>query len=134
MAESINTGYVFNRTRRAFLASSVKVANTHWSRLRGLIGQNATTFRAGKALWIVPSRGVHTLFMRVPIDVVYLDDDHSIVHIEENVGPWRLAPVITQANSVLELPSHTVYASGTTVGDSLEIALEQKVVSQVVGT
>lgn len=114
-------GYVFNRTRQAFLVSSLRVANTHWTRFLGLIGQGRSTFRSGAGLWIVPSHGVHTLFMRMAIDVVYLDDSHSVVHLEENVGPWRLAPMMTLAASVLELPAHTVYDTGTQVGDSLEI-------------
>src|SRR3569832_6685 len=125
--------YVFIRTRQAFLENNVKVANTHWSRFRGLIGQNVTTFRAGSALWLLPSHGVHTFFMSMPIDLVYLDDELSVVHIEENVGPWRLAPVLTQVISVLELPSHTVYESDTKVGDALEITLEHVAMPQVVG-
>lgn len=118
-------GYVFNRTRQAFLVSDLKVANTRLTRLRGLIGQRHSTFRSGVGLWIVPSRGVHTFFMSIAIDVVYLDDSRSVVHIEENLGPWRLAPMITQAASVLELPAHTVYETGTQIGDTLEISSHQ---------
>lgn len=114
-------GYVFNRTREAFLVSNLRVANTHWARLRGLIGQGRSTFRSGAGLWIVPSHGVHTFFMRVPIDVIYLDEELKVVHIEENVCPWRLAPMLTEAVSVLEIPAHTVYETGTKVGDSLEV-------------
>lgn len=116
--------YVFNRTRQAFLASDLRLADTHISRFRGLIGHSVSTFRSGACLWIVPSRGVHTLFMRMPIDVVYLDDDHLVIHVEENLAPWRFAPVITQAVSVLELPAHTVYETGTQIGDNIEICFE----------
>lgn len=127
-------GYVFNRTRQAFLVSKLRVADTHWARLCGLIGQGSSTFRSGAGLWIVPSHGVHTLFMRMPIDVVYLDDERTVVHIEENVAPWRLAPMLTQAVSVLELPAHTVYETGTQVGDTLEIIHEPMTASTAVAS
>jgi uncharacterized membrane protein (UPF0127 family) len=126
-------GYVFNHTRQAFLVSNLRIANTHWARMRGLIGQGQESFRSGAGLWIVPSRGIHTFFMRIPIDVIYLDEDRKVVHIEENVAPWRFAPILTEAVTVLEVPAHTVYETGTEVGDSLEIncnvKLEQKAVA-----
>ena len=61
-----STGYAFNRTRNAYLATKLSVAGTHWSRLRGLMGKDAASFPAGNGLWIIPSRGVHTLAMRFP--------------------------------------------------------------------
>ena len=42
-------------------------------RMKGLIGRSAEEFVAGKALWIVPSEGIHTFGMRFPIDAAYLD-------------------------------------------------------------
>ncbi len=117
------TGYAFNRTRRAYLATELRLANTHWSRLRGLMGTEAANFPAGKALWIVPCHGVHTFAMRFPIDVVYLDGGKVVVHVEKNLLPWRVAPVRMRAASVLELPPNTLAATATAVGDELEIAM-----------
>jgi len=114
-------GYVLNRTRRQFLATRVAVANTHWSRLWGLIGRRPASFAGGHALWIIPCRGVHTLGMRFPIDVVYLDQHNTVVHIEQRLSPWRFAPVRLKAASVLELPENTLCSTGTTIGDELEI-------------
>jgi len=117
----VSRGRAFNRTRRTYLATELAVADTHWSRLRGLVGTEAASFRAGCGLWIIPCRGVHTLAMSFPIDVVYLDGAQRVIHLEENVTPWRFAPVRLRANSVLELPSHTVKTSNTAVGDEIEI-------------
>ena len=118
-------GYAFNRTRRAFLATRLCIAGTHWSRLRGLICTAAASFRTGQGLWIVPSRGVHTFAMRFPIDVVYLDEDKVVIHAEQDLRPWRVAPVRLGAASVLELPANTLNSTGTVVGDEIEIALGQ---------
>src|ERR1700689_5243470 len=121
MLLAVSTGYAFNRTRNACLATNLSVAGTHWSRLRGLMGKDAASFPAGDGLWIIPSRGVHTLAMRFPIDVLYLDRDQHVVHVEENLKPWRVAKVSMRTVSVLELPENTLKSSGTAVGDEIEI-------------
>jgi uncharacterized membrane protein (UPF0127 family) len=118
------TGYAFNRTRQAYLATQLCVAGTHWSRLRGLMCTDAARFPAGQGLWIVPSHGVHTFAMRFPIDLVYLDKDKVVLRVEQNLPPWRIAPISMRTASVLELPSHTLQPTGTTIGDQIEITLE----------
>ncbi len=116
------TGYAFNRTRNAYLANHLSVADTHWSRFRGLMGMDAASFPAGNGLWIIPSRGVHTLGMKFPIDVLYLDTNKCVVHLEQSLQPWRVARVSIRTTSVLELPANTLRSSGTAVGDEIEIA------------
>lgn len=117
----------FNRTRDTYLATALAVADGHWTRLRGLLGLSADDFRNGTGLWIVPCHGVHTLGMGFPIDVIYLDEALTVVHVEENLRPWRVAPVRMQATSVLELPSHTARETGTGVGDRIEILKDGEV-------
>src|SRR5579863_9489232 len=115
----------FNQTRQRFLATDLSVADTHWTRLRGLLGTRKDDFRNGCGLWIRPCRGVHTLAMRFPIDVLYLDCAGTVVHVEHNLQPWRFSPVRMQATSVLELPSHTVARTGTALGDRIEIKMNE---------
>ncbi len=116
-------GQAFNRTRQRYLATNLAVAQTHWTRLRGLLGASESDFRNGGGLWIRPCRGVHTLAMRFPIDVVYLDRSGTVVHLEPNLQPWRFAPVRLQAASVLELPSRTLAQTETTLGDRIDIEM-----------
>ena len=120
---AVPTGYAFNRSRQAYLATEVAVADTHWSRLRGLMGTSVEEFPSGRGLWIIPCHGVHTFAMRFPIDVVYLDQAQRVLHLEKSLMPWRIAPVRRKARSVLELPPDTLTATRTAVGDELEIAL-----------
>src|SRR5712675_54539 len=112
-------GYALNRTRNAYLATHVRLAATHWSRFRGLMATDAAAFPAGESLWIVPCRGVHTFAMRFPIDVLYLDGDKIVVHMEENLKPWRVAAIRTRAVSVLELPGQTLTSTHTAIGDKI---------------
>lgn len=124
MAVLSSQGQAFNRTRQAYLATALTVADTHWTRLRGLLGLSSGDFRNGCGLWIVPCHGVHTLGMGFPIDVVYLDSALTVIHIQQDLQPWRFAPVRMQASSVLELPGRTAAETRTAVGDRIEITLE----------
>ena len=117
------TGYALNQTRQAYLATRLLIAETHWTRFRGLMCSDAGSFPVGQGLWIVPCHGVHTFAMRFPIDVVYLDGDKVVIHLEENLKPWRLAPVRLRAASVLELPDRTLSSTRTAIGDRIEISL-----------
>jgi uncharacterized protein len=117
----IPRGHAFNQTRQLFLATDLAVAETHWTRLRGLLGASESDFRNGSGLWIRPCRGVHTLGMAFPIDVVYLDSAAIVVHLESDLRPWRFAPIRARATSVLELPRNTIATTGTALGDRIEI-------------
>jgi uncharacterized protein len=121
MAVRSTGGIAYNRTREVHLATDLAVADTHWTRLRGLLGRGPDDFRNGSGLWIVPCHGVHTLGMGFPIDVVYLDRDLKVIHVETDLQPWRFAPVRRIATSVLELPSRTTAATKTEIGDKIEI-------------
>jgi uncharacterized membrane protein (UPF0127 family) len=125
MAVFSSQGQAFNQTRQAYLATALAIANTHWTRLRGLLGLRSNDFRNGSGLWIVPCHGVHTLGMAFPIDVVYLDDAMTVIHVQGDLRPWRFAPVRTQAASVLELPRRTAAETRTAVGDKIQITLEK---------
>jgi uncharacterized membrane protein (UPF0127 family) len=121
----ISQAEALNQTRNVSLATELALAHTHWSRLRGLLGTSPNDFGNGCGLWIRPCHGVHTLAMRFPIDVVYLDRAGTVVHVEHDLQPWRFSPVRMQAASVLELPSHTVARTETALGDRIEIRMKE---------
>jgi uncharacterized membrane protein (UPF0127 family) len=116
-------GQAFNQTRGAHLATTLAVADTHWTRLRGLLNLASHDFRKGDGLWIVPCHGVHTLGMGFAIDVVYLDQALTVIHTEAHLRPWRIAPVRRDSLSVLELPCSTITQTQTGVGDKVVITL-----------
>jgi uncharacterized protein len=117
-----NSLYVYNKTRETFVATEALLADSYLRRLVGLLGKTRRWAQLGRGLWIVPSRGVHTIGMLFPIDLIFLGKDKQVVHVEEYVRPFRISKVSLKATSVLELPTHTIYRSGTKIGDQLEIA------------
>ena len=73
--------YIYNRTRESFVATKAVVANSYVARLVGLLGKTRRWARPGSGLWILPSRGVHTIGMLFPIDVIFLNKSRIVVHI-----------------------------------------------------
>lgn len=121
----IRSVYVYNKTRETFVATEASVADSYLHRLIGLLGKTKRWARIGVGLWIVPSQGVHTIGMLFPIDVVFLNKEKQVVHVEEYLRPFRISKVSLKTRSVLELPAHTIYRTGTKIGDCLEISSVQ---------
>jgi uncharacterized membrane protein (UPF0127 family) len=115
---------VYNQTRECFLSLDVAAADTIFSRLRGLIGR--LKLRSDEGIWVVPSRGIHTLGLLFPLDLIYLDEHYRVIHLVEYFPSFRIAPLKTQAESVLELPTHTIYSSQTQPGDQLVICVAEE--------
>jgi uncharacterized membrane protein (UPF0127 family) len=115
---------VYNQTRECFLSLDVRAADTIFSRLRGLIGR--LKLRSDEGIWVVPSRGVHTLGLLFPLDLIYLDEHYRVIHLVEYFPSFRIGPLKAQAESVLELPTHTIYSSQTQSGDQLVICVAEE--------
>jgi uncharacterized membrane protein (UPF0127 family) len=113
-----DTVRVVNRTRGIVLGDKVRTASTFLSRFAGLLGTAAIA--DGEGLWIVPCRSVHTLGMRYPIDVAFLDVRGIVVGILEGFPPNRVGRVFRDARGALELRSGILAATGTAPGDRLE--------------
>jgi uncharacterized protein len=120
MPREEGTVFVYNRTKETFLAYRVKIADSMLSRLIGLLGKRFLAPDSG--LWIVPSSGVHTLGMLFTIDVVFLDKDLRVVGFRELLRPFSITSLNLQAESVLELPAHSIFKSRTEIGDQLVVS------------
>lgn len=106
VATNLDTGSI--------VADRVTVAATRSARRVGLM--NRDTFERGEALWIVPSRGVHTMWMRFAIDLLALDERGVVVDRVEALRPWRIRLPRAGTAGVLELPAGTLEATGTALG------------------
>lgn len=111
---------VENRTRHVSLVDKGRLANNFFQRLRGLVG--VKNLPAGDGLLIQPCNQVHCMFMSIPIDVVYIGNDQRVLAIDAAMKPWAVGRPIRGAKRVLELPAGTVAATGTQVGDQLQVS------------
>ena len=114
-----------NVTRVSTLAESVETASSLWARFLGLMGRRSLP--AGHGLWLTGTNGIHMFFMRFPIDAVFLghpgaDGSRPVLATRRDLRPWiGLVPLVRGASGVLELPTGTIDASGTVVGDVVRI-------------
>jgi uncharacterized membrane protein (UPF0127 family) len=114
-----------NRTRGTVLAADVESGDGLWAKFLGLMGR--PSLAAGAGLWLPESNGIHMMFMRFPIDVLFLgrpdaDGARPVVAARENLPVWRgLVPFVRGAHGVLELPIGTIAATSTVVGDSVSL-------------
>jgi uncharacterized protein len=108
---------VHNPSRETTLADRALIADSSKTRKIGLLKHNQ--LEPGEGLWITPCEGVHTVGMKFPIDVLFLDKRRKVVKIRARMPRWRMAACLW-AHSVLELPSGTAAATQTTRGDQLE--------------
>lgn len=116
---------VFNRNRESFLGLRVASADTLLSRLTGALGRIA--LQPDDGVWLVPSRGIHTIGMLFAIDLVYLDADNKVIHLVEHLGPFRISPIRIKCASILELESRAIFSSDTRIGDELIICAPEDI-------
>ena len=108
---------VFNQTKQILLCSVCKVAQSDQERTRGLLDR--TSMQAGEGLLILKCRSVHTVGMKFPIDVLYLDNSGIVMDLHQGLLPGvrKAKPTYWDPDSVLELPSGG--ALSTEVGDQI---------------
>ncbi|GIW00659.1 DUF192 domain-containing protein [Roseiflexus sp.] len=110
-----------NLTRGTVIADRAEVARSLLARGRGLMGR--TNLPAGYGLILVPESSIHMFFMRIPIDVLFVDRQHRVIGVREALPPWHpfagVAP--WRGHYVVELPVGAIRASGTEVGDKLRV-------------
>jgi uncharacterized protein len=88
------------------LGDSILLAKSLGARVKGLLGKSSLP--AGEGLLIKPCKGIHTFFMKFPIDVVFLDQNDAVIALFRNFPPNRITPVYYKAKAVLELPAGVV--------------------------
>ena len=115
-----------NLTRGSVLATEVELGTSLWAKFMGLMGR--PSLAPGSALWLPDSNGIHMMFMRFPIDAVFLgrpdpSGARTVVSVHRDLAAWTgLVPLIRGAHGVLELPVGTIDVSATQVGDSIDLA------------
>jgi uncharacterized membrane protein (UPF0127 family) len=114
-----------NRTRGTVLCERLEDAGGIAGKGRGLLGRSGLEADAGMLFeagrW-EPFMWMHMLFMRFPIDIVFLDRSGVVIKINHSLKPWRLSSMVWGAHKALELAAGAATRSQTAERD--EIALE----------
>ncbi len=111
----------YNQTRECFLGLEVTVADLTFADLQGILARLA--LKSGEGLWMAPFRGIPETDIRLPLDLIYLDEDCQVIDVVESFPTFRIPPFAPQAASVLALPTHSIYSSQTQPGDQLVLCV-----------
>jgi uncharacterized membrane protein (UPF0127 family) len=97
---------------------SLEVASAPAERVRGLLGRDGVD----GALLLTHCRSVHTLGMRFPIDVAFLNRQGRVVAVVAPMRRWRLGRTRLRASQVLEAEAGAFERWRLAVGDVLEVS------------
>ena len=120
---------LLNARTNEVIAEHVEVADTRATRRRGLLGRDG--LEPSTALLLLPSFSIHTMFMRFPIDVVFVNREGAVVRIVTNMGPWKMATA-WRAHAVIEMAAGTLRSHDIRTGDRLYLAAERSVAGTAV--
>jgi len=110
---------IYNSTQNNLIADDVKVAENFFTRSVGLLFKKS--FSEGEGLIIKPCCSIHTFFMRLEIDVLFVNKKNEIVAIYENVKPWRILPIHLNSSYVVELSAGQIFTKNIHKGDVILI-------------
>jgi uncharacterized membrane protein (UPF0127 family) len=111
-----------NVTRGTVVCARVEEASNALKRGRGLMGRAALAEGTGLLIGsgpLFPVMGMHTFFMRFPIDIVFLDRAGKIVRILDAVKPWRLTVPVFGARWALEIEAGAAAQTSSRPGDQV---------------
>jgi uncharacterized membrane protein (UPF0127 family) len=111
------------RAEPRVLTDDVEIADSTLSQMRGLMFRSeipgALVMEVGGGFSLTggpPRQFVHMLFVREPLDVIWLADDE--VQKVARMHPWRSVGM-AKADRILELPAGE--AEGVSVGDTVQV-------------
>jgi uncharacterized membrane protein (UPF0127 family) len=118
--------YEFRLAPTAPPTFKVEVARSSLARARGLMGRDG--LEPGKGLYLPGTNSIHMLFMRFPIDCVFVgaplpDGSRHVVGLSENLKPWTgVVWWARGAKGAVEVPAGAARAAGIEVGQPIWLA------------
>jgi uncharacterized membrane protein (UPF0127 family) len=111
----INKVQQFQKDKDLLIFQNIEVARSFFTKLAGLIFKKE--LKGDEGLLFENCNSIHTLWMRFPIDVLFLDGENMIVSIIQDLRPFRFSPFIKQAVKVIEIKAGVASEFGLRTGD-----------------
>ena len=110
---------LFNKSKNIHLLKDLKVATDFLLRLKGFIGCKQLASESG--IWFPNCNWIHTFFMSIAIDVIYLDKNMKVYKLRKNLKPWKWTLPVFRARSVIEMRSGFIENHRVEIGDILDV-------------
>ena len=107
-----------NQTRNCVLSEKEIWATRLWTRMRGLIGHDFSRF---DGMFFPHCSAIHTFFMGMKIDVLFIDKNGKVLGAYPAVRCWKPSLIQPGAWGTIELPVGTIERTETATGDILRL-------------
>jgi uncharacterized protein len=108
-----------NSTTGKIVATRIDRLSSFLHRAVGLLARSS--IRPDEGVWITSCRAIHTIGMRVAIDVIFVDAEGRVIRVAHNVKPNRIALSCKEAKGVVELGGGALHEVDVMPGDVLEL-------------
>ena len=97
------------------IGDDIEQAKGLWGSFKGLMFRKSIP--DGYGLVFRPARGIHTNFMRFPIDLIYFNKENRVTKVRPAMKPWRWD--FTNAAAVVEMNPGSADRADVKPGDLL---------------
>ncbi len=118
----------YNQTRERFLSAEIEAVDFSTS---SPIDNRLPSLASGAGLWLVPFLGISATSVRIPVDLIYLDREYTVIDTVESFPLARGSTLSMPSISVLVLPAETIRASETQLGDQLIVCAPEEMKRQL---
>ncbi len=108
---------LFNVTKKTVVSEKM-LEKKGVGKIIGLLAKNKA-----EAVFFKTRFGIHTFFLKFPIDLIVLSKEKKIVFLKRGVKPNRIVLWNIKYNFVIELPEGYIKKSNTQIGDILKLNL-----------
>lgn len=103
-----------NITENRIITLKAKIAISFHDRLFGLIDKNNSRF-----LVLNTHFGIHTFFLKSPIDIILLDGRNKVIKMSENLPPYKFFFYNPKYSKVIEMPQNSIKKLGVHMNDKI---------------
>lgn len=108
---------VKNKNTNMVILDRVEISDSFYTRFKGLMGR--TSLEKGSGMKIDPCNSIHCFFMKIPIDVLFVSKDHTVIKIISDMKPWKVSPLVRGASYVIEANGNELTGK-VKIGDRLD--------------
>lgn len=108
---------LINLKNNQVVCTNLRIGSSFRERLLGLLYPGY-----GSHLMLKTRFGIHTFFLKKPIDVVVLDDKNKVVKIKQGLRPFSLFFWNPKFLKVIEIPEGAILKYRISLGDTLSIS------------
>jgi len=113
---------IINLSKKTILSHSPFYATSVIQRARGLIGRKFDSF---DAMIFERCNTIHTFFMTIEIDVIFINSDNQVCDLCKSVPTWK--PFLKGQNkafSVIEMRKGSIFEKNIEIGDIFDLKAE----------